>query len=85
MFILEVGRSAPPSAGGDLITAGGNIIYILRLLILVENLERKSLCSREINENEINLFRYAVTNQYWYQVYVDELPPLYGEYLSVLI
>ncbi|RUS17536.1 hypothetical protein BC937DRAFT_89837, partial [Endogone sp. FLAS-F59071] len=33
-----------------------------------------TICERELGMKEVNLFKYAVSNQYWYQMFLDDLP-----------
>ncbi|KAJ3057107.1 hypothetical protein HK097_000571 [Rhizophlyctis rosea] len=36
--------------------------------------EKTELCSKKLTEKEIAMFQYAIGSNYWYQVFVDDLP-----------
>ncbi|VDN03011.1 unnamed protein product [Thelazia callipaeda] len=42
-----------------------------------ENVEKKIFCKKTLSEEDYKQFVYAVQNNYWYQMYLDELP-MYG-------
>ncbi|VDN18380.1 unnamed protein product [Gongylonema pulchrum] len=42
-----------------------------------ENVEKTEVCKKTLSEEEYKQFVYAVQNNYWYQMYLDELP-MYG-------
>ncbi|KAF0464181.1 transmembrane protein TM9SF3 [Gigaspora margarita] len=43
----------------------------MRFLINEENV---TICDKGLTAKDVNLFRYAVSNNYWYQLFLDELP-----------
>lgn len=43
-----------------------------------ENVEKTEFCKKTLGEEEYKQFVYAVQNNYWYQMYLDELP-MYGK------
>jgi transmembrane 9 superfamily protein 3 len=46
--------------------------------------EKTEICTKKLNNDEVYKFRYAVSHQYWYQLFVDELPVwgMVGEIIS---
>jgi hypothetical protein len=42
--------------------------------IFIGNIEKVEYCSIELNEDQYKAFVYAVRSNYWYQMYIDELP-----------
>ncbi|KAM3726443.1 Transmembrane 9 superfamily member [Dirofilaria immitis] len=42
-----------------------------------ENVEKMEFCKKTLSEEDYKQFVYAVRNNYWYQMYLDELP-MYG-------
>ncbi|CAG8529275.1 12123_t:CDS:10, partial [Dentiscutata heterogama] len=38
------------------------------------NEENVTICDKGLTAKDVNLFRYAVSNNYWYQLFLDELP-----------
>ena len=55
-----------------------NMKYFYRLLFqcmnFLDNVKRQEYCSVKLNEVSYKAFVYAVKNQYWYQMYIDNLP-----------
>jgi transmembrane 9 superfamily protein 3 len=44
-------------------------------LALIGNLNSDAVCSAyNLNAKQVNLFRYAVANNYWFQMFLDDLP-----------
>lgn len=52
-------------------------ISIVEKNIFVENVEKMEFCKKTLSEEDYKQFVYAVRNNYWYQMYLDELP-MYG-------
>lgn len=44
------------------------------VLISLDDVTHTEICMVELNEEKIKAFSYAVKNDYWYQMYVDDLP-----------
>ncbi|CAI2176597.1 7819_t:CDS:2 [Funneliformis geosporum] len=38
------------------------------------NEQNATICEKELTAKDVNLFRYAVVNNYWYQMFLDDLP-----------
>ncbi|CAG8545200.1 5735_t:CDS:2, partial [Scutellospora calospora] len=38
------------------------------------NEENVTICDKGLTAKDVNLFRYAVSNNYWYQLFLDDLP-----------
>jgi len=36
--------------------------------------QKKSLCQKQLTSEEVEQFRYAIVHQYWYQLFIDDLP-----------
>ncbi|KAK0412257.1 hypothetical protein QR680_006116 [Steinernema hermaphroditum] len=39
-----------------------------------KNTPKTTFCTKRLTADDLNAFTYAVKNQYWYQMYIDELP-----------
>ncbi|KAJ3282036.1 Transmembrane 9 super member 3 [Borealophlyctis nickersoniae] len=44
--------------------------------------DKTTLCERSLSPKDMNIFRYAINNKYWYQLYIDDLP--IGAYVGEL-
>ncbi|KAI9199296.1 uncharacterized protein BJ171DRAFT_219912 [Polychytrium aggregatum] len=53
--------------GVELIGLGADIKF-------AQDRQNTTLCSTILHSKEINLFRYSVRNNYWYQMFIDDLP-----------
>ncbi|CAG8603262.1 22898_t:CDS:10 [Rhizophagus irregularis] len=40
----------------------------------ITNEKNATICEKELTPKDVNLFRYAVVNNYWYQMFLDDLP-----------
>lgn len=54
------------------------IVYVTEQSIFTENAEKMEFCKKTLSEEDYKQFVYAVRNNYWYQMYLDELP-MYGK------
>lgn len=41
---------------------------------LIEDISKTEYCQISLNEGSQKAFIYAIKNQYWYQMYIDDLP-----------
>ncbi|CAG8647962.1 4334_t:CDS:10, partial [Cetraspora pellucida] len=48
--------------------------YSEALLYFLVKVENVTICDKGLTAKDVNLFRYAVSNNYWYQLFLDELP-----------
>ncbi|KND02258.1 uncharacterized protein SPPG_02737 [Spizellomyces punctatus DAOM BR117] len=39
-----------------------------------ENNNKGKMCTRKLNADDVRLFRHAILNKYWYQMFLDDLP-----------
>lgn len=46
---------------------------------LTADISRTGICEVMLDEPSLKAFVYAVKNQYWYQMYIDNLP-IWGEW-----
>ncbi|KAI9099746.1 hypothetical protein DFS34DRAFT_592658 [Phlyctochytrium arcticum] len=53
--------------GVQLVNAGLNIEFGV-------NKKTTTMCTKELNADEINIFRYAISKKYWLQMFLDDLP-----------
>ncbi|KAI8059892.1 hypothetical protein BC940DRAFT_247236 [Gongronella butleri] len=53
--------------GMDLINSGIPVKFL-------EDVEHKPYCQRILRHDDIEMFRYAVGSQYWYDMFIDDLP-----------
>lgn len=53
-------------------------------LLCAEDAQNQTVCRdpQRLNSKQINLFRYAVSNNYYFQMFLDELP--IGGYVGVI-
>lgn len=56
-------------------------VFVAEQSIFVENVEKMEFCKKTLSEEDYKQFVYAVRNNYWYQMYLDELP-MFGKCFS---
>jgi len=52
-------------------------IYII--LIFLVNKEKEKICTKNLNYHDLRLFIDAILNEYWFEMYMDDLP-IHGTY-----
>ncbi|GES73083.1 transmembrane 9 superfamily member 3 [Rhizophagus clarus] len=53
--------------GMELVNSGIGMKFLI-------NEKNATICEKELTAKDVNLFRYAVVNNYWYQMFLDDLP-----------
>lgn len=54
------------------------------VLYVSEDISKTEYCQISLNEESQKAFVYAVKNQYWYQMYIDDLP-IWGKLTYLII
>lgn len=49
-----------------------------------EDISKTEYCQISLNEESQKAFAYAIKNQYWYQMYIDDLP-IWGNYHNIIL
>ncbi|KAL0927063.1 hypothetical protein M5K25_001218 [Dendrobium thyrsiflorum] len=66
----------PPHKWGGLgeVLGGNELIDSQIELKFQKNVDKGSICSLELNDDKVKLFKYAIESSYWFEFFIDDLP-----------